>query len=487
MLIVVPHLANNQELYGIYSFCISFILYLTYSDIGFLSAGQKYAAEEFARGNRIEEIKILGFTAAILLIMVVPFSLGMIYSFFNPNLLISNLSLKGQHIASNIFLIMGVLLPLQVILQRLIQSILIIRIMDYVSLRINILFNLIKIASVFFFFSKGRYMIVGYFLFTTSLTVVSSLIIFFIIKRTFDYDFILLLKSIKLTKKYYKLLNKLAYSSLLLSVGWMIYYELDIIIIGKWFGPKEVAIYAIGFTFLNFLRRLWNTLFSPYAQRFNHFFGIGLEIEMKKLAFKIIDYTLPLCIIVTLILIISTKYLVMFWVGKQYFDSIIIMQLLFAGTGFGFVTQPASYYFMAKTKYNFIYLMALALPIVFILGVAIMGPIINIEGIALSKSIAMFTGFIISIIGISSLVNPLKIIRKWIVNLLVVSGLLIVFLPDFLNLVFNYQNKSALDLVELIIILAGIIGVSYLGILITKQQQRKELSKIIHKVYVRIK
>ena len=57
LLIVVPHLSNNQELYGIYAFCISFSMYLTYADIGFLGAGQKYAAEEFAKGNRDEEIK----------------------------------------------------------------------------------------------------------------------------------------------------------------------------------------------------------------------------------------------------------------------------------------------------------------------------------------------------------------------------------------------------------------------------------------------
>ena len=41
LLIVVPKLSSNPELYGIYSVCISFALYLTYADIGFLSVGQK--------------------------------------------------------------------------------------------------------------------------------------------------------------------------------------------------------------------------------------------------------------------------------------------------------------------------------------------------------------------------------------------------------------------------------------------------------------
>ena len=91
LLIVVPHLSNNIELYGIYSFCISFTLYLTYADIGFLNAGQKYAAEAYAKNNRKEEVQILGFTAAILLLMVAPFSIAMIYFSFNPNIIINNI------------------------------------------------------------------------------------------------------------------------------------------------------------------------------------------------------------------------------------------------------------------------------------------------------------------------------------------------------------------------------------------------------------
>jgi len=486
MLIVVPHLSNNQELYGIYAFCISFILYLTYADIGFLGAGQKYAAEMFAREDRTEEIKIFGFTAAILLLMILPFSVGMIYFSFHPEMVIHGLSEKGQQIASDIFLIIGLLLPFKIILQRLVQSILIIRIKDFVSLRVDIVFNLLKILSVFFFFSKGRYMLVEYFLFSTLLTIFSSLIILVIIKRTENYDFILLFKSIRLTKKYYKLLNRLAYSSLFLTIGWLLYYELDLIIIGKWFGPKEVAIYAIGYTFLNFLRTLWNTVFSPYAQRFNHFVGNNAMAEMKKLATKIIDYTLPLSILVTLILIIGSKYIVLFWVGQEYVNSVIIMQLLIIGTGFGFITQPASYYFMAKTKYTFIYLIAFILPSVFVLGVVALTRVMGIEAIAFSKSFALFVGFIISIIGIFSLLNPIKIIGKWVINLLILSGLLIYTLPEFLNSIFPAPGKSTSQLLLLFALLGSVVLLSYLGVLLTKKQQRKDIVLIITKVYTRL-
>ena len=79
LFIVVPQLSMNKDLYGIYTFCLSFHLYLSYADIGFLNAGQKYAAEEYAKGNRDSEISHLGFTGFVLLCMIIPFSIVMVF------------------------------------------------------------------------------------------------------------------------------------------------------------------------------------------------------------------------------------------------------------------------------------------------------------------------------------------------------------------------------------------------------------------------
>ncbi len=482
LLIVVPHLSDNQELYGIYTFCISFTLYLTYADIGFLGAGQKYAAEEFARGNRKEEIGILGFTGAILLLMILPFSLTMIYFYYNPGSILSGLSTNGQQVAGKIFLILGILTPVQIILQRLVQSILIIRIKDYISLRVNVLTNLIKIFSIYFFFAGGRAMLVEYYFFITLTDLVGALIILIIIKRTEKYDFLRLFRAIKLSKKYFLITKKLAFSSLLLTIAWLIYYELDIILIGKWFSPKEVAIYAIGFTFLNFLRTLWNTVFSPFSQRFNHFVGTGSTLELKKLITKIIDYTLPLNIITTIVLVVAANKIVLFWVGREYVDSIIIMQILVLGTGFAYILQPASFYFMAKTKYNYIYLLALILPVVFILGIIGLVPKVGIVGFAISKSFVLFISFVISLVGISSVIKPIKIIGKWIIIVSVFSGIIILILPKTLNLLFPDPQKNAVQLVLLIFVLGIVIIFSYFVIILTKRQQRSDMKIIFNKI-----
>jgi O-antigen/teichoic acid export membrane protein len=275
----------------------------------------------------------------------------------------------------------------------------------------------------------------------------------------------------------------LAISSLFLTLGWLVYYELDLIIIGKWFGAKDVAIYAIGFTFLNFLRTLWNTVFSPFSQRFNHFVGMGYLVELKMIINTIIDYTLPLCIVTTVTLFVSAEKLVLFWVGPEYHNSVIILQILILGTAFVFITQPASYYFTAKTKYKYINLKAFSLPLVFIFGLTIFVSKFGIVGIAMSKTIAMFIGFIISTIGISSIINPMRIIRKWFFPTLALSSCIFFLLREILPALFSIHYKSSGQLVILILLLVSVILIGYFILLMAHEKQRKELILLFNNLW----
>ena len=81
--------------------------------------------------------------------------------------------------------------------------------------------------------------------------------------------------------------KKLAFSSLFATIAWVIYYELDLIIIGSFFDSYSIGIYAVGFSFLGFLKNLWSIVFSPYSQRFNHF-SDEKSIESLKLLLHLI-------------------------------------------------------------------------------------------------------------------------------------------------------------------------------------------------------
>lgn len=486
LFIVVPHLSNNVELYGIYSFCIAFTLYLSYADIGFLSAGQKYAAEAYARNDREEEMRILGFTGAVLLMMVVPFSVVMIYLSFYPDIIINGLSDDGASIASSIFLIMGVVTPLQIFLQRLVQSILIIRIKDYISLRIDVIANLIKIVSVFYFFSSSNYHIVPYYFFISFVTLVSSMIILFIIKKEESYDFLYLVKNVKLRRTEFDKVKKLAFSSLFLTIAWVIYYEFDLIIIGKLFGPKEVAIYAVAFTFLNFLRTLWNMVFSPFAQRFNHFVGLNSRKELEALVEKIITYTFPLCIIVTMVLMLFSRELTIFWVGGSFEDSVSILGILILGTGFSFITKPAGYYFVADTKYNYMYSLAIILPIVFLSTLWLLMDSYGVLGVAIAKSFAMFCGFIISFFGIFKCTNPWRGIQKSLFSV-TLSGVALYYLAPLISKeVFDHYSKDSWLLLKLLCIMLILILFMCGGVLISGKMFREELMSLLKKNKLKI-
>ena len=59
MFIVIPFISKEPAIFGIYSICISLGIFLNYADLGFLKATKKYAAEFYAREERIEEMKFL--------------------------------------------------------------------------------------------------------------------------------------------------------------------------------------------------------------------------------------------------------------------------------------------------------------------------------------------------------------------------------------------------------------------------------------------
>ena len=478
LLIVIPQLSLNKELYGIYTFCLSFNLYFTYADIGFLSAGQKYAAEEYAKGNRESEINNLGFTGFILLCMVIPFSLTMLYLSFRPEYVINELSEQNRKIVSKMFLIMGVISPLQIILQRLSQSILIIRIKDYVSLRIDVIFNIIKIFSVYYFFNGSRYLVVEYFLFINILTLVSSLIIIYYIRSSENYNFRNLLFAIKFNRQVYERIKKLAFASMFMTISWILYYEIDLLFIGKLFGPKEVAVYSISFSVLNFLRNLWNIIYAPFSQRFNHYVGQNSFYKLRVLTFKLINYTFPISLLSVVILLLSSKYLIISWVGINYTDSIIIFQILLLCTLFNFIVQPASYYFISITNYWYLNLNTILLPSVFLISLYFFVPIFGIKGFAIAKVLAITTSAIISFFGIRKVVNLYRILKEWILSIFLNSLFLIFWLNYIYNLTFSSIEKGKTYLLMLIgLLLITVIIVLFSSIFLNKSLRQNFIIK----------
>ena len=358
MVIVVPRLSENVELFGLYSVCLSISVYLSYSDLGFISAGQKFAAEAFKRNETLRELSLTGFSIFILILMFVPFSLLSVFLSVNPELLINDLSPENRGVASRLFLIVGLLLPIQVTLERLASFILSIRLKEFVLLRINIVVNIVKICSVFFFFSENNYMLTQYYLFITLISILGSLFAFSAIKVQLNYNFLLLATNIKFQSEIFNQMGKLALTSFLLTISFVFYFQLDSIFIAKLIGIEAVAIFAVGFTLLTFLKRIINVVYSPFTHYLNHQAATGEDYGLT--IRRILIFSFPAYLIVITVMVIIAKYLVPFWVGNAYQESIGVLELLFFSLLFNWINAPASYFYVTSLNYKYQYILAVS-------------------------------------------------------------------------------------------------------------------------------
>mgnify|MGYP001236003235 CR=1 FL=1 len=439
MFIVIPRLAGNPTIYGIYVVCISANIFLTYADIGFASAGYKYASESFAQKNLGEEIRIVAFVGFVLLLFVMLFALGISTIALSPNLLIKNIrSATDITIASRLLFILAFFSPV-IIFQRVLEIIYGIRMEQFVLQRIMIGASILKILSVFYFFQNVHYEIVGYFLFCQTVNAAALLSCAIIAKVRYQYNYLIFFKAFKFSKLMFNKTKALAFGSLFLTVTWIAYYELDSFAIAKLLGPEHVAIYAVGFTILTYLRTFYGVLFSPFFARFNHFVGFNDIEGLKRLYLRINFLTLPLVVFPIISLFMLMEPFVNSWVGSYYKKSVPIAQLLIFCFIYGFITYPASFLLIAQERMKILYITSASLPIIYWTGIILTISFMGLTSFALFKFIAISISagisFIITIkfLGFTSRQFVKQVLSPITIPLIFLFGTLL-HIRDFLQL-----------------------------------------------------
>jgi len=445
MFVVTPFISNNKSIFGIYSVCISISVFLAYADLGFLGAGQKYAAEEYARGNLDFERRIIGFSGFILLTFVLILSLLFIFLSIYPTILISELSVYESGIASKLLLILGIFAPVTVI-HRITQMIYSIRIEEFFYQRLLLIGNLIKIISVFFFFRSGHYNIVGYFAFFQIINFIVGIIALLIANKRYSYKILSLVKAFQFDNKIFKKTQKLAFSSLFLTFSWILYYEIDNFVIGRLLGAEKIAIYAVGFTLMTFIRSIIGVIFSPFVSRFNHYIGMNDSEGLKKSFSQVINLTFPIVVLSLTTIILLIKPLIFTWVGPEYNESVNIARFLIACNLFAFITYPTGLLLSAQVRIKVLYFMGGLLPLVYWAGVALTYSNLGLEAFALFKLIAfilsalIYLGIAIKYLGISLWKFLKDFVFSNILSILLLS-IVLLFLRDYLPL---YKSKIGL-------------------------------------------
>jgi O-antigen/teichoic acid export membrane protein len=450
MFIVIPRLADNPSIYGIYVVCISANIFLTYADIGFARAGYKYASECFARKNLEEEINIVGFIGFILLLFVSIFGLAVAGVALDPHILIKKLNSPAElNIASNLLLILAIFSP-AIIFQRVLEIVFGIRLEQYILQRAMIVANLLKILSVLYFFNNHRYDIVGYYLFCQLMYLIALFYCMFIAMIKYKYNIIIFLKSIRYSKKTFIKTRSLAFGSLFSTIMFILYYEVDPFAIAKILGPESVAIYAVGLIIFSFLRSLFGVLYSPFLARFNHFIGLNDIEGLRNLYRNILAITLPFVFFPIISLALLMDPLIHSWVGSYYEKSIIIAQLLILGFIYGFYTYPGSFLIISQEKIKILYLTSAILPIVYWFGIFLTIHYMGLISFALFKFIAMSLNSLVYLfITLRFLkISTREFIRKNLGPIAIPASLL-VFTLAYLNK-FMPVEKNALHLLIVI-------------------------------------
>lgn len=479
MLIVIPFLTKDPSIYGIYTVCVSISIFLAYADLGFMSAGQKYAAEHFARGERKDEIEVIGFSSFILMIFLILFSIAFFCLSKHPDFLIRNLK-EGQEysVASSLFLILALFTPVT-ILQRVLQMIFGIRLEDYIVQRINVIGSLVKISSVLWFFRTNHYNIVGYFLFVQIVNLTAASIALYIAKKMYSYDFKFFCLSVHFNKTVFLKTKNLAFSSLYLTITWILYYELDPTVIGKFLGAGQVAIYAIGLTLLSFSRSVFGILFSPLNARFNHFMGIRDISGLKSFYLHITTIFAPLVIIPLLTISFLVKPLVLSWVGSYYIESVPIAEFLILCNLFAFISYPAGILLMAQERIKEMYFVNTLLPVVYWGGIILTFSILGLKSFAIYKLLAFcISALVYYSIGLRfiniTLVQSFKEIFKPIILPVLFILITSLIIRDHLP-----QEKSKIN-VLIVFFVAGIQMAASLTIqYFTSSRIRTYISKIL--------
>lgn len=166
LFVVVPYLSSDKTLYGIYSVCTSLTIFFSYADLGVLSAGVKYAAEYYIKGDHRNEMRVIGFTAFVMISVFSILALGIAFIGVYPTILIPELvdGTESFRIARYLLFTLAIACPI-IIGQRILGLIFTIRVEDYKFQRMLIIGSLARIASVLYFFHGGNYRVVEFYVF----------------------------------------------------------------------------------------------------------------------------------------------------------------------------------------------------------------------------------------------------------------------------------------------------------------------------------
>jgi O-antigen/teichoic acid export membrane protein len=308
------------------------------------------------------------------------------------------------------------------------------------------------------------------------LAAVTTLII---ARKLYNYNFKALVTSMRFSQVVFSKTKNLAFTSLYLTITWILYYELDPASIGKFIGARQVAVYAIGLTVLSFFRSILGILFSPFSSRFNHFIGANDEAGLKNIYLQVTTMMAPLVVIPIVTVSLLAKPLILSWVGGNYVDSVEITQLLVLCNLFAFITYPASMLLMAQERVKEMYIVNTLIPVIFWSGIILTYSFFGLKSFAIFKFIAF---------GISAVVYYFIMLKFLKINVMqsfkeifrpILFPIIFLIVAAFIVKDFLPFEKSKLNLFMVAVTAGSLILVSFIIQYFSSVQIRTYINKTL--------
>ena len=387
--IVTPYLTSEHSIYGIYTLIGAVYIFFSYADLGFMGAAQKFAAEYYIKNEIDEEQRVIGFAGFILFLLIALYCIFILIAAFNPSILIKDISNPREiDIAFKLLIILAVSSP-SFVFQRVLQVIFAIRLKDYIFQRVVILTNALKIIIAFILFSSNKaYPIVTYFLASQLCNFLSMLWGLYVVRKKFNYPILNLLKYFRFSKDAFQKTKSLAGVSIFLVLCWILYYELDALVISRLLGASALAVYAIGLTLSSYFRAVFGIIFNPFSAKFNHFVGLNQFDELSLYFIKVVRFSIPLTVFPVLIIYFTIKSFIFSWVGPDYESSIVIAKYLVLCYIGSFITYPSGLILIANEKIKTLYIVNAIMPFVYWIGISITISYWGIKSFAIFKLIS---------------------------------------------------------------------------------------------------
>lgn len=442
--------------------CMSVTIFMTYADLGFLTSAQKKAGEAFGRRDVIEEADQIGFTGFVLGIFLLIYILVLIVCAVNPGIIVRNIGIDEAGVARVLFIILAIFSPVT-IANRLINMIFTIRIEGYIPQFQQIVLNIVVICSALFFFRPGQYDIIGYFLFSNIMQAAAFIVQLFAAKSRYHYPFGRLLKAMHFNRRIFKESKGLALTAFYNTLCWVLFFELDLIVVGRLFGAAEAAVFGVAVTITSFFRTFTGGLiFIPFQAQFNQLSADKNNDPLVSLWSKAIRLSAPVIVIPVVATVLFLDKIIPAWVGPYYIDSILIARLFILCYIFHFITVPSNFLLFAREKLQVLNVASTLNVIVYWIGIGALNRLIGLPVFGIFKLIGFWFPGAVTAAGVHQFVKGkwLQTIKTIILPILL-SILVMMAVHHFCN-PFIEAKKGKVELLKVFAATGGITIVGFM-------------------------